>query len=113
MANEAIRVKALEWNAATSFFYAKSPFGPYRVQDCWHWEDKSIAYTSIFAETVIGDFLSLEEAKAACQADFARRVGECVEGEGEPGNENMLTLRDADEIEDRLDALRSVAEGGK
>lgn len=123
MANKAIRVKALEWEHVTDWLegviepacemVARTPIREYQVIQ----QNEGYAWRASIGEYGTA-FPTLEEAKAACQADFARRVGESVEvdavkalrdelyqlkllicgGEDAPGHANTLTLRDADEI---------------
>lgn len=77
---DAMRVKALEWREVGELHFALSPLGIYETQDAggsgW-WivvDGKSVC----FDDGLPPIFQTLEEAKAACQADFARRVSECV-----------------------------------
>ena len=78
---DAIRVKALEWKKSRlpgeeNILCAESPFGVYRAHVYNSFCRASLDYRTI---ADFAAFPTLEEAKAACQADFARRVGECVE----------------------------------
>lgn len=129
-----IRVKALEWKKSRlpgeeNILCAESPFGVYRAHVYNSFCRASLDYRTI---ADFAAFPTLEEAKAACQADFARRVGECVEegagqlrdelyqlkllicgGEDAPGYANTLTVAEAEEMlseerQDRRDAQSAL-----
>lgn len=83
MTNEAIRVKALEWTEDephhdqidARVFVTVGSLGGYSI----HVRTAGAIHSFNDDEMVGMTHDTLEEAKAACQADFARRVGECVE----------------------------------
>ncbi len=83
---EVIRVKALEWvekrpapdQIDARVFVTVGSLGGYSI----HVRTNGLIHSFENNEWIGQAHDTLEDAKAACQADFARRVGECVE-EGE------------------------------
>lgn len=86
MADAVIRVKALEWaekrpapdQIDARVFVTVGSLGGYSI----HVRTNGLIHSFENNEWIGQAHDTLEDAKAACQADFARRVGECVE-EGE------------------------------
>lgn len=99
MTNEAIRVKALEWTEDephhdqidARVFVTVGSLGGYSI----HVRTAGAIHSFNDDEMVGMTHDTLEEAKAACQADFARRVGECVEVD-DVGNTVALQARCAE-----------------
>ena len=109
MTDEAIRVKALEWTEDephhdqidARVFVTVGSLGGYSI----HVRTAGAIHSFNDDEMVGMTHDTLEEAKAACQADFARRVGECVEVD-DVGNTVALQARCA-ELEAALRRLAS------
>lgn len=82
IAKHAPRVKALEWkdrdSAEGGYWFARTPFVEYRL-----YKEEDGGFRSWFAMSGLGfdsETGTIEEAKAAAQADYERRVWECFEG---------------------------------
>ncbi|AMV30894.1 hypothetical protein VN12_19630 [Pirellula sp. SH-Sr6A] len=76
-----VKIKPLAWvkgNPNISEWTAETPLGKFRVIK--RYQDKSaIVYMAPFDCGVCPDFLDIEDAKAWCQAEYERRVRECLE----------------------------------
>lgn len=70
-------VKGLEWEYGQKTARASVPFGEYQVDE--YTETDGIGYAAIFNDSdELGEFPIIDEAIAACQADFAKRVSSCL-----------------------------------
>lgn len=70
-------VKGLEWEYGQKTARASVPFGEYQVDE--YTEADGIGYVAIFNDNEeLGEFPIIDEAIAACQADFAKRVSSCL-----------------------------------
>lgn len=70
-------VKGLEWEYGQKTARASVPFGEYQVDE--YTETDGIGYAAIFNDNdELGEFPIIDEAIAACQADFAKRVSSCL-----------------------------------
>ena len=70
------KIKQLEWKEYENFrgrksYFAKTPFSPYEVADGGD-------HYTMFSPNKRLRFASADEAKAAAQADFEKRVKECL-----------------------------------
>jgi len=71
------KIKQLEWKEYENLrgrrsYFAKTPFSPYEVADGGD-------HYTMFSPDKRLRFASADEAKAAAQADFEKRVRECLE----------------------------------
>jgi len=72
-----LKIKQLEWKEHENLrgrksYFAKTPFSPYEVADGGD-------HYTMFSPDKRLRFASAEEAKAAAQADFEKRIKECFE----------------------------------
>lgn len=79
------KIKQLEWKEYENLrgrksYFAKTPFSPYEVADGGD-------HYTMFSPDKRLRFASADEAKAAAQADFEKRVKECLEFKNEQKNE--------------------------
>jgi hypothetical protein len=74
------KIKQLGWNFYGLNYDVETAFGRYIILqgDEQYLEDYNTC-TLIHSSGVIADFNSIDEAKAAAQADFEKRVKECLE----------------------------------
>ena len=71
------KIKQLEWmvGEGTEMILANIPFNNYYIID----GVDDMIFLTINIQCYIGRYATIEEAKAAAQADFEKRVMECVE----------------------------------
>ena len=77
LAQSSPKIKQLEWKEYENLrgrrsYFAKTPFSPYEVADGGD-------HYTMFSPDKRLRFASADEAKAAAQADFEKRVRECLE----------------------------------
>lgn len=75
-----MKIKKLEWWDRGGHSVARTPFGMYDACDDGWWEAMLSGHSAAYKSGRTAD-KSRASAKLACQADFERRVRECVEEE--------------------------------
>lgn len=72
--------KQLEWDFYGTYYSAETPVGHYVILQGDELHLKSfLTYLLTYNGILIADFNRFEEAKAAAQADFEKRVKECLD----------------------------------
>lgn len=73
------KIKQLEWDFYGLYYDVKTAVGHYMIlQGDEQYMENYITYTLTHNGSLIADFNSIDEAKSAAQADFERRVMECL-----------------------------------
>jgi len=90
------RIKKLEWVEYENLrgrksYFAKTPFSPYEVADGGD-------HYTMFSPDKRLRFASVDEAKAAAQADFERRVMECLDLKAQQKQALIDMMRGDEEI---------------
>ena len=82
ISNHAPKIKQLEWEFYGTYYSAETPVGHYVIlQGDELYLESFLTYTLTYNGNLIADFNRFEEAKAAAQADFEKRVKECLDYE--------------------------------
>lgn len=73
------KIKQLEWDFYGLYYDVETAVGHYMILqgDEQYWENYNTC-TLTHNDSLIADFNSIEEAKAAAQADFEKRIKECL-----------------------------------
>jgi len=72
------KIKQLEWMETSSRYFAGSPVGDYTILRVYNFDEKELCRLYFNGRIMIYD-IDLDEAKVAAQADFEKRVKECLE----------------------------------
>lgn len=73
------KIKQLEWDFYGTYYSAKTPVGHYVILQGDELYLKSfLTYLLTYNGILIADFNRFEEAKTAAQADFEKRIKECL-----------------------------------
>lgn len=70
------KIKQLEWNFYGLYYLAQTPFGRYTFEE----NEKNENVCDLrFGNLLLRNNIPVNEAKAAAQADFEKRIKECLE----------------------------------
>jgi hypothetical protein len=72
------KIKQLEWVETSSYYFAESPVGNYTILRVHNFDENELWRLYFNARFMVNDINS-DEVKAAAQADFERRVRECLD----------------------------------
>jgi hypothetical protein len=72
--NQGLKLKPLEWELFSNILSTKTPFGDYRIL----LKDK-FPVKLLFMIEPVGDYPSIEEAKAAAEADYVNRFNQMIQ----------------------------------
>ena len=72
------KIKQLEWDETFSHYFVESPVGTYTILRVHNFEEKEL-WRLYFNGLIMVNDIDPDEAKAAAQADFEKRVMECLD----------------------------------
>ncbi len=71
-------IKQLEWDEASSYYFTESPVGNYTILRVHKFNGKELCRLYFNGLIMVND-IDPDEAKAAAQADYEKRVMECLD----------------------------------
>lgn len=78
--SHSLKIKQLEWDFYGTYYSAETPVGHYTIlQEDELYLESFLTYTLTYNGNLIADFNRFEEATTAAQADFEKRIKECLE----------------------------------
>lgn len=72
------KIKQLEWMETSSRYFAGSPVGDYTILRVHNFDEKELCRLYFNGRIIVND-IDLDGAKSAAQADFEKRIKECLE----------------------------------
>lgn len=74
------KIKQLEWMETSSRYFAGSPVGDYTILRVHNFDEKELCRLYFNGRIIVND-IDLDGAKSAAQADFEKRIKECLDYE--------------------------------
>jgi hypothetical protein len=91
------KIKQLEWVESSSYYFAGSPVGNYTILRVHNFDEKE-SWRLYFNACFMVNAIDPDEAKAAAQADFEKRVRECLDLKAQQKQALIDMMRGDEEI---------------